>query len=1412
MSIFSSLFSVRSKSSENKKHSFSRSRSLRLESLEDRALLAVTTIPSAEFATLQSFYPEIDWSNAGSFEYTRVDLVNIPSATAATHVADLQALIAGTPDRDLVVFNTAGLSSSYILQLESAFAFTSVGGHAANSAIFVSLEITQGATAEEYAYSPFTVKANSGDRIATLNGAHSVAFGGINFQGTGTVSGNGGAFSQTNGSSNVTFDHVSFTGFSVSNPNSGGVFYSGGGTSEFSNTLFVGNSAAIGGAICTVGYAYTTVDFSTFTTNTARTGAGGGASLGNNTTVTNSIFYGNTGNATNADISLESDASYSNLYVGVGNIVGIGNLSSDNVYTESPFAGSGANPYRLSATSKAIGAASSTNIAIDLAGNARVQQDTADIGAYESGYTDWRYNTYIGAIGGSWNDADNWDRGYVPVATETAHVPTGSTVVVTTFTQDEIDDFLLEDPNWNIYSSKDYVGDVLNNGTIVTEYIDNALGTIAFTGVVTNGSGTIDVSADTNLLFTGDYQQTGGSLIVGGSVGFQGEADFVTTTINALSGSTFFASDGGIVNVRSNSTFSTADEVEIFATRDATLNLDGLKTFASGEISATDDGIVSLPNLVTVTVGAGKELYIESVSGGIVVADRLTTIEGEGDLVLEAGVDSVVNLRSLYLRKDVTLTVLGLGEVNIPDLDMTHVVTVGDDVFYGEVYGRLGLREAITLAAVDGKDITFANYYGTSDAIFGDTIVLTEGEILIDFDATITGLDAASLAVQATEDARIFNVATGTTVSVSGLTLTGGSTTGRGGAILSYGDLTLENMVFTGNESAMDGGAIRQDYGSLTLINVDFDNNTANYGGGVYVFRGSLSVEGGSFQENSAAYGGAVYLREVVIAEFDGVDFNDNDTVYDGGAVFQFKGNMSITGGEFKDNIGRYGAAVYVQEAATAEFSGVDFTNNDAAISGGAIYQLGGNVVVTGGEFEDNDAIKGDAGAVYITGDVAVTSTLIDSAIFTNNTAAGRGGAVRSFSDLTLENAVFTGNSTVLDGGAVRLDGASLTLINTDFDGNEACYGGGVYVYQGSLTAEGGTFEQNTAAYGGAVYLRQATSANFNGVDFSENSTNLCDGGAIYQFNGNMAISGGVFSGNDAVSGGAIYVSDTTLPNTITGAEFSDNTATSQGGAICFADGILIANGTVFEGNAAYARGGAIAQNGGELFVTTSQFLENGVNARKSINTIRGGAVSMVNASEATFSGVDFMDNSSTTDGGAIYQSGIDSKLELLDITTFLGNISTQGGALYVHNAASLLIEEGVFTENIAGYEGGALYIRNVLDATISEFTEFNLNTAGERGGAIFQRDGLLKITDAIFAENESLSTTPLTSGGGAIFLYSGELKVTDSEFTGNKADGSSATGVFKGGGGKLTVSRFGTNIVYSLGNLDFLDDGALNW
>src|SRR6266496_2108647 len=82
--------------------------------------------------------------------------------------------------------------------------------------------------------------------------------------------------------------------------------------------------------------------------------------------------------------------------------------------------------------------------------------------------------------------------------------------------------------------------------------------------------------------------------------------------------------------------------------------------------------------------------------------------------------------------------------------------------------GAGSLRQALA-AANDGDTITFA---------VSGTIGLTSGELLVDKSITISGPGAESLAVDGNAMSRVFHIGSGKNVTISGLTITNGFTSG----------------------------------------------------------------------------------------------------------------------------------------------------------------------------------------------------------------------------------------------------------------------------------------------------------------------------------------------------------------------------------------------------------------------------------------------------------------------------------------------------------------------------------------------------------------------------------------------------------------------------------------------------------
>ena len=191
----------------------------------------------------------------------------------------------------------------------------------------------------------------------------------------------------------------------------------------------------------------------------------------------------------------------------------------------------------------------------------------------------------------------------------------------------------------------------------------------------------------------------------------------------------------------------------------------------------------------------------------------------------------------------------------LPALAVTWTVNNLNDSGLGS------LRDAIAGASA-GDTIQF----GPSVA---GTITLTSGELLISKNLTINGPGASQLAISGNKMSRIFEISSGATITVSGLTIENGSTRGivpegGGGIFNNGGTLTVTDSVITGNIGSFGptsgaGGGI-YNYGTLTVTNSTFSGNSAVNGGGIYSYsydnRGTAIIINSTFSGNSVSNGG----------------------------------------------------------------------------------------------------------------------------------------------------------------------------------------------------------------------------------------------------------------------------------------------------------------------------------------------------------------------------------------------------------------------------------------------------------------------------------------------------------------------------------------------------------------------------
>jgi hypothetical protein len=146
---------------------------------------------------------------------------------------------------------------------------------------------------------------------------------------------------------------------------------------------------------------------------------------------------------------------------------------------------------------------------------------------------------------------------------------------------------------------------------------------------------------------------------------------------------------------------------------------------------------------------------------------------------------------------------------------------------------------------------------------------------------TIQGLPTQSVIYGG--NSRVFGVAAGVSVTLTNLTVTGGtaiadslnaiedSTFGFGGGIYNAGTLTLSGCTVYWNTAANGfttatqstasgyGGGI-YNTGTLTVSGCTLSHNSAQFGGGIYnEYGATLTVRGSTLSYNSAQSGGGIY-------------------------------------------------------------------------------------------------------------------------------------------------------------------------------------------------------------------------------------------------------------------------------------------------------------------------------------------------------------------------------------------------------------------------------------------------------------------------------------------------------------------------------------------------------------------------
>lgn len=563
----------------------------------------------------------------------------------------------------------------------------------------------------------------------------------------------------------------------------------------------------------------------------------------------------------------------------------------------------------------------------------------------------------------------------------------------------------------------------------------------------------------------------------------------------------------------------------------------------------------------------------------------------------------------------------------------------------------------------------------------------------------------------------------------------------------------------TGGKTENKGGAICT-YGTLTITGGNIYGNVANLGGAIYS-EGKVIINNGHIHSNTArSAGGAIYATAVEIhggligdrgfqITWEGKEKTTYPTVHEAAYV------TNITPSARK-NTANNGGAVYVR--GTFLMDGGELAGNHSSYRGGAIYCTNSTSFTMSGGLVIGNYAGDNAGGIYFQ---HTTGTITGGQIRYNRTAKFSGGInVNTHTELTISGlADISYNSCFNNGGALGVeDGGTKTTVCT--------------INGGTLTYNYATNKGNNSGRGGAIRCVTTLIINDGLIAYNKAKT---QGGAIHASTDNRTnstriadihLNGGTISNNIAAStGGGVCVeseTDEVVTFTMTGSKVVDNHSDSNGGGIYLAAvmGTLVANleGGSFEGNT--------AQNGAGLYVDVKDTAVKGtvnISGTTLIGneaSVNGGGLYLTAAGTASValnvSGGKLESNTAVENGGAAY---INAGNFTMTGGTMQANGATNGGGGYV-NGGNVTVAGGQILSNTASTNGGGVAVNNGQVVMTSGSVSGNKASSGAGGGIYVSSTGDNNVSVMVYGGTLSGNSAATTGGAVDVLGESGTITV----------------------------------------------------
>ena len=511
---------------------------------------------------------------------------------------------------------------------------------------------------------------------------------------------------------------------------------------------------------------------------------------------------------------------------------------------------------------------------------------------------------------------------------------------------------------------------------------------------------------------------------------------------------------------------------------------------------------------------------------------------------------------------------------------------------------------------------------------------------MADISSNIT-IEGHGKTIHGNDTYRIFNVTSSGRLTLNRVTLERGEVDNSnfGGAILNAGSVKITNSAIQ-NGDAGYGGAITSS-GSLTIINSAVSSNSANAtdgaGGALYLTGGATTISSSAMMSNSAVAGGAIHLSSgnltisnstIAIGSVSGSAGGAGIYVGSGAGTVTLThvtlyentlSNASASGSELY--VTGSGPRVYLRNSIVADSNNTQNRINCALVSGASLRQNIGNLIQLG---------SAGCASTYTLAPMASQQPgpppYYQPAESSQSNDIGDVGICRQY-PTDQRGARRNG---MCDAGSVERGGENWINVDSDCTLVDAVKAANTNAAVSNSGCEAGRGQDIVDV----IWLRRDVTTSEDLQDILGNTriegmgrTIDANSNALFELTrstsrlwiNNVRITGGGRS-----DGGAIYNNNGTV--TVTGVTFESNSITGDGGAINQASGTMTISRSAFVSNTAGGGGGAIYQSNGTLTIESSAFIDND-------STQDGGGIH-ISSGTATLAHLTLWNNRNTATGG----------------------------------------------------------------------------------------------------------------------------------------------------------------------------------